>query len=475
MAVALMIARLAARWFGDRIGRLAGLLQLSFSYVILQAKLSEADMCLVAMVCLALCAFARGVIESPFGKDTTWQNRLKFWLACGAAFLLKGPIGLVFVLLTVVTFLIVRRRNGERDWEPLRWLANPGGIVCFVVLVVIWPLLALHFDPTIARVWRSEMAGTANGQFDSEPFYYYLGSVPVVLLPWTPLVFIGLWRGPNMELAGKLVSQADRAMLWRFLLCWFIPGVIFLSLAMKMKHHHYPMPVLPPLTIPAALGLDYYVRRQMSRPQGLVWPWFLAGCIAAGAIVYAVPGIPADFKPPILRMIAIFAVGGLAYLRFERLRRPGLMVAACFLTLWAAAVGEQTWLMPVQDDYRYQADFARSANGLVPPGVPIYMLGHREEEQEAEYAYYLRFPMQRLQSAEDFKQIVAKQNAPAYAIAPAGFLPELSGIGQIQTLSQCTGLRPRETESDRFELLRVIPAASDDSPRAKNQNAPATQ
>jgi hypothetical protein len=76
--------------------------------------------------------------------------------------------------------------------------------------------------------------------------------------------------------------------------------------------------------------------------------------------------------------------------------------------------------------------------------------------------------MQRLQSAQDFKQIVAKQNAPTYAIAPAGFLPELSGVGQIQTLSICTGLRPKETDSDRLELLRVIPAESDDSPRPKN-------
>jgi 4-amino-4-deoxy-L-arabinose transferase-like glycosyltransferase len=163
MAVALMIAHLAARWFGDRIGRLAGLLQVSFSYIILQAKLSEADMSLVAAVGAALCLFARGTIDSPFGKATGWRARLTFWLACGAAFLLKGPIGLIFVLLTIVTFLFVRRRHGERDWQPLWWLANPLGIACFIILVVIWPLVAWRLDPTIVQVWHSEMAGTANG------------------------------------------------------------------------------------------------------------------------------------------------------------------------------------------------------------------------------------------------------------------------------------------------------------------------
>jgi 4-amino-4-deoxy-L-arabinose transferase-like glycosyltransferase len=283
-----------------------------------------------------------------------------------------------------------------------------------------------------------------------------------MMLPWTPLAIVGLVRGPNAELSGSVSQQGQRAMLWRFLLCWFTPGILFLSLAMKMKHHHYSMPLLPPLTIPAALGLDYYVRRQMTRRQGLVWPWFLGGCLTAIGIVRFLPQISSAMKPPIIALIAILAIGGLASLQYERARRPGMVIASYFMTAWLIGVGVQSWAMPVQDDFKFQADFARAVNAAVPPGDIVYMLGHREEEQEAQYAYYLRFPMQRLASADDFRAVVAGGATPAYAIAPAGFLAELNGIGQIQTVARCGGLRQKETDADRLCLLRVT-AESDSS------------
>jgi len=316
--------------------------------------------------------------------------------------------------------------------------------------------MAWRLDPNIIGVWNSEAVGTATGKFGSDPFYYYLWSVPVMLLPWTPMTIIGLRRGPNAELAGSVNEQANRAMLWKFLFCWFVPGILFLTIGMKMKHHHYSMPVLPPLTIMSALGLDYYVRRQTSRRQGLVWPFFLGGCIVAAAAVKMLHQIPGGMKPPVIALIAILAVGGLASLHFERLRSPGAVLVSYFLTAWAVGVGVQAWAMPPQDDFRFQAEFARAVSGAVPPGDTIYMLGDREEEQEAEYAYYLRFPMQRLVTADEF--IAAARNSgvqPTFAIAPAGYMPKLSGAGQMTILMRCDGLRQKESEADRLCLVRV--------------------
>jgi 4-amino-4-deoxy-L-arabinose transferase-like glycosyltransferase len=446
LAVALMIAKLTARWFGNRVGRLAGLLQFTFVYTLQQAKLTEADMTLTAAVCAAMCALAIGTIDSPFGVDTRRCNRLIFWLAAGASFLLKGPIGLIFIGLGTAAFFYV-----SRDRRMLKLLADPVGMICFVIMVTAWPILAWRLDPSIVHVWKSEMVGTATGRFESEPIYYYIWSVPGMVLPWTPLALIGLWRGPNAELMGSIVEQTHRKTFWRFLFCWFIPGFLFLTLAMKMKHHHYSMPILPPLAVPTALGLDYFIRRQTSRRQGLAWPFFLAGCAIAALIVWKTPLLLAAMKPPMIKLIGVIALGGLAALHFERAKRPAAMIASYLMTAWAVGVGIQAWVMPVQDDYKFQADFARVVNGTVPPGATVHLMGHREEEQEAEYAYYLRYPMQRLTQVRD----LPKPDAPVYAIAPAGFLPELSGFGRIQTIAKCQGLRVKETESDRLLLLRI--------------------
>ncbi len=44
IALAVIIARLTARWFGDFAGLIAGLMQASIGYVLLQARLAEADL-----------------------------------------------------------------------------------------------------------------------------------------------------------------------------------------------------------------------------------------------------------------------------------------------------------------------------------------------------------------------------------------------------------------------------------------------
>jgi 4-amino-4-deoxy-L-arabinose transferase-like glycosyltransferase len=456
LAVAVMIARLAARWFGNFIGRLAGLIQVSSVYILTQAKLAESDMAMAASVCAALYLLATGVIDAPAGLRTRRARRIGFWLAVAAAFLLKGPIGVVFIILTTVSFMLL-----TRNWRVLKFISEPLGIVISLILMVSWPLAAMHFAPEISAVWRSEVIGTATGKWGNDPIYYYVISVPVMLLPWTPLTVLGLLRGPNAELAGPLMRQSDRAMLWKFLLCWFVMGLLFLSLGMKAKSAHYAFPIMIALTIPTALGLDYYVRRQSGRENKIVWPIFVGACAIGELVVWQLHAIDAAMKPGIEMLIVLLAAGGMASLHFERARRPGLVLASYFLTAWAIGIGVHSWLMPAQDDFAYQARFATQVNGLVPPGDVVYMLGHREEEQEAEYAYYLRFPMQRLKSAEEFAaKLTAAGDGPIYAIEPYGFRIEIIRMGQIQVVATCSGLRKGENENNRLELIRVTPNGS---------------
>jgi len=471
LSVALMIAKLTARWYGNRLGRLAGLCQLSFVYVILQAKLAEADMTLTASVCLAFVCLAAGILDSPAGVDGRRRLRVIFYLAGGAAFLLKGPLGLIFITLTLVALAIFHPRKKR----ILPFLAEPVGITIFILMVTIWPIVAWRLDRGIVGDWNSEAMGAASGRWGRVPFYYYLGSVPIMMLPWFPLTVIGLWRGANPDLSA--VRRLDpfnlrpppseqeirsRRELWRFLLCWFVPGILFLSFGMQMKHHHYSFPILPALTVPTALGLDYFVRsnvqkrlvaRLRERAPDFTWLIFLAGCCIGGFVVWKLPQILPALKRPALLILLMFACGGLVAIYVEKSGLAFGVLFVYFATAWAVAVGVQALLMPAQDDFRFQTEFARAVNGSVPPGRNVYMLGHREEEQEAQYAYYLRFPMQRLDSVA----ALPHDAAILYAIAPAGMMPELTGLGKIQVVTTCPGLRLHETEADRLRLLRITP------------------
>ena len=89
--------------------------------------------------------------------------------------------------------------------------------------------------------------GKAMNTDGREPAYYYLYVVPLFMMPWTPWVVVGLVRGSSL-------GERPRA-FWTFLACWFAAGLLFLSCS-AFKHKHYAIPLLTPLSVYAACGLD---------------------------------------------------------------------------------------------------------------------------------------------------------------------------------------------------------------------------
>jgi len=88
--VALIIAGLAARRHGLAVGALAGLIQSTCVYVLIQGRLAEADMLLALTVTAAMAAFALGVLDEQEGRARRrWI--LAYFGSAGLAFLAKGP------------------------------------------------------------------------------------------------------------------------------------------------------------------------------------------------------------------------------------------------------------------------------------------------------------------------------------------------------------------------------------------------
>lgn len=256
--LAVVVAGMAGRWLGMRAGLAAGLVQATSFYVLRQARTAEADIFLCLAVAVAMSCFATAVIDGPSGRSRRPWLPGGFYLATGLAFLVKGPIGPLFILSGCGLFAII-----ERDRLAWRFLLSPVGLFVLIVSVLGWPLTAYLADPAIVDDWRLHHLGRFQGDLGRKDMFYYLYTMPAVLLPWTPLAAFGVWRAAR--------RGWWRTPLVRLLVCWIVPGLLVISLC-AFKRKHYSSPLLPPLSLATAIGLIDILRHHAKRWQ----PWAVA-------------------------------------------------------------------------------------------------------------------------------------------------------------------------------------------------------
>lgn len=388
---ALLIASFAGRFFGNAIGLVTGLIQLTCFYTIMQARLAEADMLVCAAVAASFVCFGMGVLHGRGASATMrWGLAIGFYFFAGLAFLLKA-VPIIFILLGVLTYAIVRRER-----HIFLFLLNPIGLIVLVGMIVGWPLAAYLHYPPIIESWKFELFGTASGKLGRDPIYTYLLSIPSVLMPWTPLILIGGWTWHKGLVRNRPLAQ--------FLLSWFLPGVIFLHFS-AFKHKHYPIPMLPPLSIIGAIGLFSLFRAlKVPRPNPLLITIFTVILLIVGIV-------------------------------------DGYVIPHRF------------------DDYRPQKELALAANQLVPPSATIYIIDP-EPKVEPQIAYYLRPRIWRYPTPSSFiafAQGPLAQRQNLFVVTTIGELPDLQQIAQAKILAQASAIRKHETPQQRLVIVELSP------------------
>ncbi|CAN5698404.1 N/A [soil metagenome] len=443
IGTALLVAALAARWHGDRVGRLAGLIQLTTVYVFFQARLAEADMILCAAVALAFLALGFGVVDrSPEDRCPPRGLVLAFFLAAGLSFLAKGLIGPAFVAGGSGLFALIDRRRAT--W---RFLLDPVGWGLMAACVVGWPLLAAGNDPEFLEVWWTNnvdrLAGRLEGG-DKDPFFY-LYMVPALMLPWTPFVVSGLWAGwKKQEAPGRP---------WRLLLCWFAAGLAIITLS-AWKHKHYAIPILPPLSIIAAFGLARHVfndrppRTLALRIVGVLL--VLAGLVGIGMGLdrSSIP-LAASGGSGVIAGLGLIASGWL-----RGLGKPEAGLAAVFGAILGGFVLIQSLVLPSFDLYRDQSDLARRTNALLPPDAELVVV----EIPDPQIIYYLRLPVRYYRDRDEFAAEAARRGGTFHVVGPSKILPALQRLGSVRVLDRCETVHPRKQEHDRMLTIEVRPA-----------------
>jgi 4-amino-4-deoxy-L-arabinose transferase-like glycosyltransferase len=208
-----------------------------------EAQMATTDALLLATIVGAQGFFLRVYLHGRGRLE--WAPRLwtalAAWGAIGGGILLKGPVILAVIGLTVLAVSL-----WDRDW---RWLLRVGagyGIPVMLAVVLPWAI-AIAFASHGTFYQRSlghDFAGKilAGQETHGAPPGYYLALFSITLWPAT------LFAMPAFGHA--LVQRAEPA--FRFLLAWVVPSWLLFELV-PTKLPHYILPVYPAIAILAAV------------------------------------------------------------------------------------------------------------------------------------------------------------------------------------------------------------------------------
>ncbi|MEE9219739.1 MAG: glycosyltransferase family 39 protein [Acidobacteriota bacterium] len=197
-------AALGRLWFGSLGGLAAGLLYATSYRGFLSAQWLQTDAPLALCTALSVYGLAR-VLE----RDRAGASDLALiYGGAAGALLAKGPVGLLVPLLCATGWALSERR--PRLLRQIRpWLLAPA-----VLPVLLWGLATARVSPySLAEALRVHVLERAmQGMHHPRPFYYYLISLPLELLPWT--AFLIGWAVSPFALDATARAGRRRALIW---------------------------------------------------------------------------------------------------------------------------------------------------------------------------------------------------------------------------------------------------------------------
>ena len=334
----------ASKAFGTRIGTRAGLLFGVTFMLSTEAFWAKTDAVLCGLTTLALVALSQIYLRSRDwkkgdAKPKILKLKLVFWLALAGAILVKGPVPLLIVGLTLATLWGFDRRI---SWaRHLGWLS---GLI--IILVVCGPWAVAITITTDGAFWSSAIGGDLASKLDSgsEGHFMWPG-YHTALLAATMFPASWLFGG---ALQAALQRRTEPAI--RFAIAWFLPSFIFFEL-MPTKLPHYPLPTFAGLAWLCAVSLDMNLKT-WARVVNIIFG--LLGALIFSAIVivgYTKWGSGGSIVFVVLTIISALGLGILAsWFLMRGYGRPGFgfLLAAgvlCHLGVWTLAASlKPIWL-----------------------------------------------------------------------------------------------------------------------------------
>jgi len=182
------------------------------------------------------------------GASWTW-----FWVACAGATLTKGPLGLILASAGLLAAIWDRKSPDRKFFKG----SHLPGIAIFLVITVGWFALAYRQVgfALIHKMIYQELFTHALGKEKEKlsgidfykPFLWFISE----FAPWSILTILGIWRAWR-----KPASESGLRRFERFLVCWFIFGLVLFSLG-----GHQRIRLIYPLMPAAALLAGIQLQR----------------------------------------------------------------------------------------------------------------------------------------------------------------------------------------------------------------------
>jgi 4-amino-4-deoxy-L-arabinose transferase-like glycosyltransferase len=342
---------LGARMFGATAGMIAGAVLAGILMLGFEARIAKTDAMLLATAMFAQAALGRLYLGDRDGAPPSRAAPWVFWVAQGAAILIKGP---VVPLLSALTVAAIAFFDKDRAW--LRQLKPLRGILLAVLICMPW--LALITWKSGAAFWQEsvgkDLLGKVGGGQESHgapPGYYTL----IFALFFWPFAVAGVEAG----LKALNRFRADPRLL--FCLAWYIPYWVVVEL-IPTKLPHYMLPAYPALALlvawaatDAAAGAILLSRWQVWLKRLTLFGFAVVTILLAAASAGATPYLMKHFSwwgllAAILALVAGWLGSGVrpAMPPVTRLALATVSSAALFavLTVFVLPGLKPVWLSP---------------------------------------------------------------------------------------------------------------------------------
>ena len=454
MALIAACIGIGARVYDRRTGLIAGAMLGSCAAVFEYGSNARPEMLYAA--CTAVMTYALVCAARAPARRDALRWAIAGWLACGLAFLTKGP-QLPGLIILGLSFWHIRA-TGWKSWA--RALHPILGLCIVSACVAPWFIAVILRIDGAPSFWANELIGLrfasakdATGGGALTGFFRwllgvltpeYLAYAVAQLLPWgllLPLAFFVPWQRNRPDLARG-----------RDLFFAMIVPLLVLSLASRSREY-YLLPMLPIIAVLLARGTIDVLRK--GRPHALpgrvlaIGLWIAAGCALASAVgVEAFSGF--TVSDTLVVAVGFTTAALIVVLGWRALgSQPALRPIVVALLAWGAAFGVLGQEPALWDDRADRIDdLAIAAVALAADtDLPVIAIGFDPDD----LIYRFNRPIQRLPRASDAEALA--DLLPAIVVASPETLDRLATEG----LAVDPGLTFAIEDGDSFRIATVRP------------------
>jgi len=232
-----------SKWLSLRVALLAASVWVTSLGYIRYSQNARPEMLMTFFTTLCFLSFYTAIESSE--KKQRVRYMLIFWFSFGIANLAKGPAPIPMVLFPLFCYVMIFRK-----WKMIPKLLPVLGPIIFLAIILPWPLAIAYRVNWDLTLWKHEFFDRFFGDYasGSKPIYYYLPTMFILMVPWVALL-------PGALAAPFFKVWQDKLKVMRFLLTWFVAGLIFITIA-GGKRQHYILPFMPAVAILVGIILN---------------------------------------------------------------------------------------------------------------------------------------------------------------------------------------------------------------------------